>query len=265
VTSCGKQLPLNTKQIIEDFQVSVCLTTSADGTILPPFIIIPRKTPLPNYAPPDNVVVHYKNHGKTFDTEIIKEGILKRVLMPHFLQKQIKNPLVFADSAPCHKTVQVKTAFKNANIDYELIPPSMTKLVQPQDVSLMKAFKSRFACRWRHWFMESDKSFTRSGNMRSPSYSTIIDWISEIVREIPRELVSNSFDVTGIMQNDVDRYHSALRHILTTDELPITFLEDLDGSEDLGNMFVDNQPESETETVDDEYHNCFKLSAIHQR
>ena len=199
MTSFGKQLPLNTKQIIEDFHetckvkrigrtrarvfnfdetsvqldqpgnytyetkgtqniygataghervtVSVCLTTSADGTILPPFIIIPRKTPLPNYAPPDNVVVHYKNHGKTFDTEIIKEGILKRVLMPHFLQKQIKNPFVFADSAPCHKTVEVKTAFKNANIDYELIPPSLTKLVQPQDVSLMKAFKSRFACR----------------------------------------------------------------------------------------------------------------------
>ena len=26
----------------------------------------------------------------------------------------------------------------------------------------------------------------------------------------------------------------------------------MDGSEDLGNMFVDNQPESETETVDDD-------------
>jgi len=79
--------------------------------------------------------------------------------------------------------------------------------------------------------------------MRSPSYITIIDWISEIIRDIPSELVSKSFDVTGIMQNNVDLYHSALRHILTTDELPITFLEDLDGSEDLENMMIDNDPD----------------------
>ena len=31
-------------------------------------------------------------------------------------------------------------------------------------------------------------------------------------------------------------YVSALRHILTTVELPITVLEDLDGTEDLGNI-----------------------------
>jgi hypothetical protein len=80
----------------------------------------------------------------------------------------------------------------------------MTRLVQPQDVSLVKAVKSRFAHKWRNWFLESDKSYKKSGNMRSPSYRTIIDWISEIIRDIPKELVSKSFDVTGIMQNNVD-------------------------------------------------------------
>ncbi len=152
VTSGGKQLPLNTKQIISDFhdlckikrvglsrasvfnfdetsvqldqpgnytydtkgkqnvfgataghervKVSVCLTTSADGTILPAFIIIPRKTPLPDYVPPHNVVVHYKPSGKTFDSTIIKKGVLKRVLMPHIMQQEIEKPLVLVGS--CH-------------------------------------------------------------------------------------------------------------------------------------------------------------------
>ena len=197
---------------------------------------------MPDYVPPHNVVVHYKPSGKTFDTDIIKEGVLKRVLMPHIMQQNIQRPLVFADSAPCHKTMVVKKAFQVADIDYEILPGNMTRIVQPQDFSLMKAVKSRFANKWRNWFLESDKSYTKSRNMRSPSYITIIDWISEIIRDIPRELISKSFDVTGIMQNNVDLYHSALRHILTTDELPITFLEDLDGSEDLGNMMIDNDP-----------------------
>jgi len=45
--------------------------------------------------------------------------------------------------------------------------------------------------------MDSEKSYTKRGNMRSPSYSTVIHWIAEIIRDIPSELVSNSFDITG--------------------------------------------------------------------
>ncbi len=61
-----------------------------------------------------------------------------------------------------------------------------------------------------------------------------------------------SFDVTRIMQNNVGLYHSALRHILTTDKLPITVLEELDGSENLGNMMINDHPDAECETYGDE-------------
>ena len=71
---------------------------------------------MPDYVPPHNVVVHYKPSGKTFDSTIIKEGVLKRVLMPHIMQQEIEKPLVFADSAPCHKTVEVNRAFRVAAI-----------------------------------------------------------------------------------------------------------------------------------------------------
>jgi len=105
---------------------------------LPPFIIIPRKTPLPNYIPPTNVIVYYKPNSKTFDSEVMANGVIRRVLVPHIMRHNQTKPLLFLDSAPCHKTTQVQDALEENNIDYELIPPRMTNLVQPQDVSFIK-------------------------------------------------------------------------------------------------------------------------------
>lgn len=57
-----------------------------------------------------------------------------------------------------------------------------------------------------------------------------------------------SFECTGLTQNNEQNYHSALRHIITTNDLPKTVLEDLDGTEDLGNMFMQIEEESEADT-----------------
>ena len=46
-------------------------------------------------------------------------------------------------------------------------------------------------------------------------------------------------------------YHSALRHLLTTNEIPITMLDELDRSEDLGEMFVDD-PDDESDDENEE-------------
>jgi len=59
-------------------------------------------------------------------------------LVPHIMRHNQTKPLLFLDSAPCHKTTQVQDALEENNIDYELIPPRMTNLVQPQDVSFIK-------------------------------------------------------------------------------------------------------------------------------
>ncbi len=80
-------------------------------------------------------------------------------------------------------------------------------------------------------------------------YFKIINWISSIIRDIPRDLVAKSFDVCGITQNNQINYHSALRHLLTTNEIPITMLDKLDGSEDLDEIFFDD-PGDENEESD---------------
>jgi hypothetical protein len=150
---------------------------SADGSILPPIIIIPRKTPLRDFAPPANVIVYYKNGSKTFDSDVITNGVIRRVLLPHVLRNGQTKPLLFIDHAPCHTTEQVQDECNENNITLVKIPRRMTSLLQPIDVSVIRAFKSRYHDLWRDWYLNSDKSFTTSGNMRSPPYSTVINII----------------------------------------------------------------------------------------
>ena len=57
-------------------------------------------------------------------------------------------------------------------------------------------------------------------------------------------MISNSFDICGITQNDQMVYHSALRHILTTDDLRVDVLDELDGTEDLNEMFIENEDDA---------------------
>lgn len=88
----------------------------------------------------------------------------------------------------------------------------MTSLLQPLDVSFMKvsfifyliiekninlnlingnliqAFKSRFAELWRSWYLNSDKSFTASGNMKSPPYSEVCNLL---IKEIYKSKINS--------------------------------------------------------------------------
>jgi hypothetical protein len=145
---------------------------SADGSIFSTIIIIPRKKPLKDFSPPANVIVYYKNGSKTFDSDVIR-----KVLLPHVLKNGQTKPLLFIDHAPCHTTEQVQDECNENNITLAKIPRRMTSLLQPIDVSVIRAFKSRYHDLWRDWYLNSDKSFTTSGNMRSPPYSTVINII----------------------------------------------------------------------------------------
>lgn len=86
--------------------------------------------------------------------------------------------------------------------------------------------------------------------MRSPGYVQIISWLSQIMEKLStnKDLIVNSFNITGITQSEPDRFHSALKHVLNTNETKITILDDLDGTEDLAETFIDDE---EVEFVED--------------
>ena len=63
----------------EKAKVSVMVCANAMGLKLPLVVIVPRKTPLPNFRVPENVIVMYKTSGN-FDSSLIIDGFLNRLI-----------------------------------------------------------------------------------------------------------------------------------------------------------------------------------------
>lgn len=190
--------------------MSVLFSASAAGQKLKPIILLPRKNPLPNFTPPDNVHLVYQT-SQNFNETIICEQFIKKVLASHVLSRNETSAFLVLDQAPCHTTARVKSCLEANKISYVYVPKRMTNLLQPADVSWMRSIKLMFKQKWQTWLIEGEKSFTRNGNMRSPGYALAIQWISEIWTALDAELIKKSFDLCGITQSKVDECHLQLK------------------------------------------------------
>ena len=85
----------------------------------------------------------------------------------------------------------------------------MTRLLQPADVCWFRTFKLLFRRKYMDWFVNEPKSFTNFGNARSPGYASVIQWISDIWKNIDDDLLTNSFDYCGITSQN--KLHSILQ------------------------------------------------------
>lgn len=169
----------------EKTRLTIGIGGSADGTKLPLVIIVPRKKPLRNFVVPSNIIIVYKTPA-TFDAETVKTEFIQRVLLAHLIKRSQKNPILYFDQAPCHKSPIVTKFMKDLNIKYSFIPPRLTGLLQPADVSWLKSFKKLYVEKWTDWFLNDPKSLTRNGNIKSPGYHKAIEWLSEIWTEFNR-------------------------------------------------------------------------------
>ena len=97
-----------------------------------------------------------------------------------------------------HKTDQVKRSFKSENTDLAVIPGGLTSVLQPLDVCLNKPFKDRVRQKWMAWMAEGIHELMAGGRQKKPSEELMCQWISEAWRDIPREMVANSFLKCGI-------------------------------------------------------------------
>ena len=74
--------------------MSVALGASASGEKLNPVILVPRKKPMKNYHPPENVVVHYGTAG-IFNAEVTVHTFFKQSLVPHMQKKKQTRATLF--------------------------------------------------------------------------------------------------------------------------------------------------------------------------
>ncbi|CAF1085979.1 unnamed protein product [Brachionus calyciflorus] len=195
----------------EKAKISAAFTASAAGDKLPIFILVPRKTDMPNYTPPDNVLIVYKD-GATFDENTIC-SFTRKVLATHKELKDLPKIKLVLDSASCHQTTKVKDSFLECGIETLFIPPRMTNLLQQAD----------------------QEPIPRFGNSKSPGYAKCIEWLSDIWRELNSELIAKSFIHCGI-SNQFDLLKS-LAHFLKNNIIINDYVEDIDESDEIDEQF----------------------------
>ena len=212
-------------------------------------------------------MVIYNGHNSSFDQENIKDCFIQRVIGPHVLRENQTNSVLFLDNAPCHKTLSVKEKLDEFKIKLEMIPPRMTRLVQPADVSWFRSIKSEYHKQWTNWYINNDHAFTKAGNLKSPGYINVgafnfisnnnpkkfnysfkaIQWISQAWRNLNVDTIRRSFDLCGITsQNNLN---STLRLLLECESSvpPQTVLIDTDNGDELNGFYSDSDGFSDSD------------------
>ena len=83
-------------------RVSVYLTATAAGTKLKPLILIPRKSPLKNWIPPNNVEILYGTSGN-FNESVIVEHFVPKILVSYKNEKHYNHMNFVRSSALPYK------------------------------------------------------------------------------------------------------------------------------------------------------------------
>ena len=123
----------------------------------------------------------------------------------------------------------------------------MTPFLQPADVSWMSPIKSKYFLKWNRWLINAPKSYT--GNMRSPGYAMVLQWISEIWDELDSNLIARSFDNSGITSSKLTDSNNQLRHFVRASE----FVDEVqpDDSAQNDDLFEEKDDEIQTQTIID--------------
>ena len=124
------------------------------------------------------------------------------------------------------------------NIKPIYVPKRFTNLLQPADVSWMRPLKRAYQQKWQNWLINEEKSFTPAGNIRSPGYAQVINWISEIWDQLSPEIVRDSFDRCEITSSRMFEYHTQLQGFMEKNQLDM--IDDFDESDEVSDFKSDD-------------------------
>ena len=91
---------------------------------------------MPDFEPPD-VIIEYKTSA-TFNENVIC-NYLEMIARNH--NASDSQPIIFLDSAKCHKIAKVSNKLDEVRLQKVWIPPRLTNLLQPFDVCLFASLK----------------------------------------------------------------------------------------------------------------------------
>uniref|UniRef100_A0A1A7X7M9 HTH CENPB-type domain-containing protein n=1 Tax=Iconisemion striatum TaxID=60296 RepID=A0A1A7X7M9_9TELE len=156
----------------EKNRVTVMLACLADGTKLPPYVILKRKT-VPKEPMPVGIVVRAQEKG-WMESELVVDWLK-------------------VDAFRGHLTDAVKTQVRKMNGDLVIIPGGMTSQLQVLDVVVNKPFKDNLRRRYTEWLLSGDQALSPSGTIKKPAVCQLCEWILQAWAEITPESIINGF------------------------------------------------------------------------
>ena len=120
-----------------------------------------------------------------------------------FHSRQEHPRLLVWDAFTAHTSDSTKGKCADLSLHTTIVPGGCTGLVQPVDVLWNRPFKAHLETKYATWMATGERSFTRSGRRRAPSFHTSCEWIVSAWASISRDTIIKSFRVCGI-SNAVD-------------------------------------------------------------
>ena len=204
----------------EKSRFTVALCASLSGRMIKSYIIFKNLKKVPNCQVPDNIVVSVSKGGSMNGTLML--DWLDRVFKSRGPYFQTEKCLLLLDSHLSHKDEQVVAACRRMNTEIKLIPAKTTSFLQPLDVGINSPFKAAMRREWSHWYEHGEKEYTAKGYRKRPSYTQLLNFVSNSIKEINRETVQRSFKVCGVAANgdgvEPKHLNSRLRAALDLDQ-----------------------------------------------
>jgi hypothetical protein len=166
----------------EKLRVSVMLTALADGTKLPPFVILKRKQMPKEHLSKGTIFVRCQVKG--WMTADLMNDWLKNVWNKRPGAAQQMCAMLVLDSFRGHITNEVKRKIKSLKSDLVIIPGGLTSILQVMDVVINKPFKDSLRKLYEDWLINGNDTLTKGGNLRKPTVTNLCQWILQAWEDI---------------------------------------------------------------------------------
>jgi transposase-like protein len=206
---------------------TVILLTNSSGAVFKTMVILKGLKKCPKCVIPKDIVLK-TSKGGLVNTHLMLQWIDECLLRRSpFLA--VKNSLLLMDNYGSHKKEEVIEKLKLLKTKVKFIPPKTTHYLQPLDVGVNSAFKSYLKYQWEKWYSEGEKEFTKKGYRKRPNWNTILNFISNAVKEIKKESIIKSFKSCGVAEKgqrvEYEELNEKLKTVLmgiTTEDADIT-------------------------------------------